>query len=104
MKIPTAEPPVPNLTSLKHEPIIECLLASVDEILYHRQESPDFGNWDQREWLVEVIEDPDRPETQVVDFNDPKSVSVAIFQLAKAGRKLNVRKWEEEGIDDFLGH
>ena len=103
MKIPTVEPPVPNLTSLKHEPIIECLLASVEEILYHRQESPDFGNWDQREWLVEVIEDPDRPETQVVDFNDPKSVSVAIFQLAKAGRKLNVRKWEEEGIDDFIG-
>ena len=103
MKIPTAEPPVPNLTSLKHEPIIECLLASVDEILYHRQESPDFGNWDQREWLVEVIEDLDRPETQVVDFNNPKSVSVAIFQLAKAGRKLNVRKWEEEGIDDFIG-
>ena len=103
MKIPTSEPPVPNLTSLKHEPIIECLLASVDEILYHRKESPDFGNWDQREWLVEVIEDPDRPETQVVDFNDPNSVNVAMFNLAKAGRKLNVRKWEEEGIDDFVG-
>ena len=45
----------------------------------------------------------DLDQNPVIKWDNPQSVSFAILHLAAAGRTLNVRKLEEEGIDDFIG-
>lgn len=108
MKIPTVEPSCPTLRSLKHDDIIKCLLESVQEVLYHRQGDSNFGNWDQKKWLRDVTNDGldeygEIDENPAIKWDNPQSVSFAILHLAAAGRTLNVKKWEDEGIDDFIG-
>ena len=97
-------PSPPTLKSLKHEDIIECILKSVEEKQYH---GGGF-DFDQKRWLLDVTNngldeygdiDPD----PVVDFYNTSQVNFALLNLSKAGKTLNVRKWEEEGIDDFIG-
>lgn len=97
-------PSPPTLKSLKHDDIIECILKSVEEKQYH---GGGF-DFDQKRWLLDVTNngldeygdiDPD----PVVDFYNTNQVNFALLHLSKAGKTLNVRKWEEEGIDDFIG-
>lgn len=113
MKKSTIEPPYAELKSLKHKDLIDCILESIAEIEYYRcEEDPNFGNWDQEEWLRDVTNRPhgwNRDEfgeidpNPVINWDKPVCVSTAILLLAGAGKKLNVRKLEEEGIEDFIG-
>ena len=97
-------PSPPTLKSLKHDDIIECILKSVEEKQYY---GGGF-DFDQRKWLNDVTnngldEYGDLDQNPVIKWDNPQSVSFAILHLAAAGRTLNVRKLEEEGIDDFIG-
>lgn len=97
-------PSPPTLKSLKHEDIIECILKSVEEKEYHGG-GLDF---DQKRWLLDVTNDGldehgDIDPNPVVDFHNTSQVNFALLNLSKAGKTLNARKWEEEGIDDFIG-
>ena len=97
-------PSPPTLKSLKHEDIIECILKSVEEKQYH---GGGF-DFDQKRWLLDVTNDGldeygDIDSHPVVDFYNTSQVNFALLHLSKAGKTLNVRKWEEEGIDDFIG-
>lgn len=106
-------PSCSELKSLKHDDIISCILDTVAEIEYNRcEEYPDFGNWNQEEWLRDVTNRPygwNRDEFGEIDLNpvinwdNPQSVAFAILNLSAAGQKLNLKKLEEEGIDDYIG-
>ena len=108
MKIPSTTPSCPTLRSLKHEDIIEGILKSVEEKTYHINEGDYICDFDQREWLADVTNEGldeygDVDSNPIIKWDNPQSVATAILLLAAAGKKLNVRKWEEEGIDDFIG-
>ena len=86
------------LKSQSYNDIIECLLQSSD----------DSTQLNQKDWLLKVtnngLDEFGKPNPNCpINWNNTKSISFAILNLAAAGRKLNVKKLEEEGIDDFIG-
>jgi len=102
-------PSCPTLSSLKHEDIIECLIESIEEKIYHIDEADGCNlDFNQQEWLADVTNDGldeygEIDQDPVIKWDNPQSVSFAILNLSAAGQKLNVKKLEEEGIDDYIG-
>ena len=107
------EPSPPMLLSRKYEDIITCLEESALEIDYfkdqklHRTDGSDLdlSMQDQEAWLRDVTncnyDDYGIPEP--INWSDNRDIAFAKLNLAAAGQQLNVRKLEEDGIDDWVG-
>ena len=107
------EPTPPMLLSRKYEDIITCLEESAVEIDYfkdqklHRTDGSDLdlSMQDQEAWLRDVTncnyDDYGIPEP--INWSDNRDIAFAKLNLAAAGQQLNVRKLEEDGIDDWVG-
>ena len=107
------EPSPPMLWSRKYEDIIRCLEESALEIDYfkdqklHRTDGSDLdlSMQDQEAWLRDVTncnyDDYGIPEP--INWSDNRDIAFAKLNLAAAGQQLNVRKLEEDGIDDWVG-
>ena len=101
------------LLSRKYEDIIRCLEESALEIDYfkdqklHRTDGSDLdlSMQDQEAWLRDVTncnyDDYGIPEP--INWSDNRDIAFAKLNLAAAGQQLNVRKLEEDGIDDWVG-
>ena len=66
----------------------------------------DLSMQTQEKWLRDVTNCDyrnDYGKSNPVNWKNNSSVNFAIMNLASAGQKLNVIKWEEEGIDDWIG-
>jgi len=108
----TGEPELPFLKSRKFKDIIECLEQSYAEVQYRRKTEGDtdfFMEIDQEAWLRDVTSysDPwiyeERGIPEPINWSDNRDIAFAILNLAKAGQQLNVKKWEEDQIDDWVG-
>ena len=108
----TGEPELPFLKSRKFKDIIECLEQSYVEVQYRRKTEGDtdfFMEIDQEAWLRDVTSysDPsiyeERGIPEPINWSDNRDIAFAILNLAKAGQQLNVKKWEEDQIDDWVG-
>tara|TARA_B100001093_G_scaffold517341_1_gene598609 strand:- start:1132 stop:2487 length:1356 start_codon:yes stop_codon:yes gene_type:complete len=109
--IDTGEPKLPFLKSRKFKDIIECLKQSGLEVQYRRKtDDPDFFmDIDQEAWLRDVteVDVPGQYEElgipEPINWSDNRDIAFAKLNLAAAGQQLNVRKLEEDGIDDWVG-
>ena len=107
-------PTPPTLMSLKHDDITKCLIESAIEIEFWKDDGLkrtdgsilDLSMQTQEKWLRDVTDCDYENEYGIPDpinWSNNTSVNFAIMNLAAAGQKLNVKKWEEEGIDDWIG-
>ena len=107
-------PTPPTLMSLRHDDIIKCLIESAVEIEFWKGEELkrtdgsvlDLSMQTQEKWLRDVTNcdyENDYGTSNPVNWKNNSSVNFAKLNLASAGQRLNVIKWEEEGIDDWIG-
>jgi len=110
-----AAPNPPILMSLKHEDIIKCLIESALEAEFYKDQKLrktdgsdlNLSMQTPESWLRDVTNCPTYKEdygiSDPVDWSNNSSVNFAKMNVATAGQKLNATKWEEEGIDDWIG-
>ena len=103
-------PTPPTLMSLKHDDITKCLIESATEMEFWKNEKAygevDLSKQTQEKWLRDVTDceyENDYGIPDPINWSNNASVNFAIMNLATAGQKLNAKKWEEEGIDDWVG-
>ena len=99
--------------SRKYEDIIRCLEESALEIQFYKNEKlrrPDGSILDlsmqtQEKWLRDVADCDYEGEglPDPIDWSNNRDIAFAKLNLAAAGQQLNVRKLEEDGIDDWIG-
>tara|TARA_R100001509_G_C4870023_1_gene216346 strand:- start:98 stop:1783 length:1686 start_codon:yes stop_codon:yes gene_type:complete len=101
-------PCIADLSSLKHDDIIDCLLKFIEEKNWHQNNNGPELNFDQKKWLSDVTnhgldEYGDVDPNPVVDWKNPQQIAFALLNLSQAGQKLNALKYMEEGIYDYIG-